>query len=234
MATQVLTNARVFVDGRDFSGQLNATAVEYGIEVLDSTTYTSGGTRINAGGLKTTSMSHSGYWAAPVDAAIFGGMGNKTTVSVLPNAEASGGVSFIAETMKASYSPGGAVGELYAFEVTMEAAGPLVRSTILETGLKSAGGNSTAREVGAVSAGQRVYAALHVLEVTGGGSLVVKIQSDNTSGFSSPIDQLTFAAATGIGGQYLSAAGAITDTWWRANWTLSAGTATFLVSVGII
>jgi hypothetical protein len=234
MATQVMTNARVFVDGLDYSGQLNAVAADYGVDALDATTFASGGTRANAAGLFTTAMNHSGYWDAGVDAATFAAVGNIVVVTVTPNAPVSGEVAFIAQTLNASYQQGAAVGELLPFDLSMEAAGPLVRAAILETGLKSAGGNSTARNLGAVAAGRRVYAALHVLEVTGGGTLAVKIQSDDASGFASPIDQITFANATGVGGQYLSAAGAITDSWWRANYTLSAGTATFIVSVGII
>jgi len=234
MPAQVLTNARLFVDGRDLSGQMNALGVEYGVDALDGTTLMND-TRINVGGLKTTTMSHQGYWAASDDAHMFARIGPSAIVTVCPVAADSGAVSYFENVMHATYSVGGAVGELYPFSFDAEAAGPLVQATVLRNPASvSAGGDGTAYELGAVGAGQRLFAALHVLEVTGGGTLAVKVQSDNASGFPSPIDQITFANATGPGAQLLSVGGAITDDWFRANWTLSAGTATFIVSAGII
>jgi hypothetical protein len=44
---------------------------------------------------------------------------------------------------------------------------------------------------------------------------------------------VAFTAATTATSEFLSTAGAITDDYWRLTWTLSAGTATFAVVVGI-
>jgi hypothetical protein len=56
------------------------------------------------------------------------------------------------------------------------------------------------------------------------------------SGFPSPATRLTFAQKTAAGYEFKSAAGAITDDWWRVDWTIG-GTATptfsFVVAVGI-
>jgi hypothetical protein len=130
MPAQVLTNARLFVDGRDLSGQMNALGVEYGVDALDGTTLMND-TRINVGGLKTTTMSHQGYWAASDDAHMFARIGPSAIVTVCPVAADSGAVSYFENVMHATYSVGGAVGELYPFSFDAEAAGPLVRATVL-------------------------------------------------------------------------------------------------------
>lgn len=230
MASQVLTNATVLVDGLNMSGQLNAVGLEYGVEALDETTF-GDTTRRSKGGLKTTSMSHQGYWAPGTDAEVFSSMGGSTVVTISSTAAAAGDQAYIGQTITTSYAPGGAVGELLAFSVDMEAAGPLAEGTVLTNATATGNGSGTAYLLGALSATQTMYAALHVVSVTG-GTLTVKVQSDNATGFSSPTDQITFTGATTEGGQFGSKAGAVTDTYWRANWTLTGGSATFIVSAG--
>jgi hypothetical protein len=235
MPSQVITNVRLIVDGRDLSGQLNAVAIEYGADALESTTFGSG-TRTHQGGLKTTAMSHQGYWAAADDAHVFARVGPQATVTVGPDGTASGALAYFEQMMHSTYEPGpGAVGELIPFSFSAEAAGPLVRGLVLAPPVAvTAGGDGTAYQLGGVLAGQRIYAALHVLAISAGETLTVKVQSDNASGFPSPIDQITFTGATATGAQFLSTAGAITDDYWRANWTLTGGSATFLLSAGIL
>ena len=87
-------------------------------------------------------------------------------------------------------------------------------------------------QLGAVASGQIVAASLHVIAASG-TSLDVTVESDSTSGMSSPTTQLTFAQATAIGGQFLSAVGPITDDWWRVSWTVVGGSFTFVVAIGI-
>lgn len=231
MASQVLTNTKVWVDQYDVSGQLNAVAVEYGVDALDDTTF-GDDTRSNNGGLKTTSMSHEGYWAAGTDAALFSKIGGSTVVTIAGAGSTIGDDAYLAQTLTTTYSPGAAIGELLAFSVEMEAAGPLLRGALLANNTETGNGDAAPQQLGAVSATQKIYGALHVTSCTG-GTLTVKIQSDSTSGFASPTDQITFTAATGATAQFSSASGAITDTYWRALWTLTGGSASFIVSAGI-
>jgi len=232
MASQVLTNTKVWVDQYDVSGQLNAVAVEYGVDALDETTF-GDDTRTNTAGLKTTTMSHEGYWAAGTDEAIFNSIGNGSTVVTIAGAgSAVGDDAYLAQTLSTTYSPGAAVGELLAFTVDMEAAGPLVRGALLANNTASGNGNAAPVQLGAVAASEKIFGALHVTSIAG-GTLTVKIQSDSASGFGSPTDQITFTAATGLTAQFSSATGAVTDTYWRALWTLTGGSASFIVSAGI-
>ena len=113
-------------------------------------------------------------------------------------------------------------------------AWPVVRGTSLHPPgtARTATGNGTAVQVGAVASGRQMYAALHVLSVSGTATptLTVKVQSD-TVGFGSATDQITFTAATAVGGQISRVAGPITDDYWRASWTISGTNPSFLFVV---
>jgi hypothetical protein len=88
-----------------------------------------------------------------------------------------------------------------------------------------------------VSSSQYLYATLHVLSVAGTSSptITVKVQSDVDNSFGSPTDQITFTAATAIGGQAQRTIGAITDSWFRVVHTISGTNPSFLYicSIGV-
>lgn len=233
MASQVLTNTKVWVDDLDVSGQLNAIAVEYGVEALDDTVF-GDGTRSNTGGLKTTTMSHEGYWAAGTDEKAFSKIGGSTVVTIAGAGSAVGDSAYLAETLTTTYSPSAAVGELLGFSLEMEAAGPLIRGALLANQTATGSANGTPVQLGATTAAQSLYGALHVTSLATGAVLTVKIQSDSASGFASPTDKITFTAASGVTTAELkSAAGANADTYYRASWTLTGGSGSFIVSAGI-
>jgi hypothetical protein len=110
----------------------------------------------------------------------------------------------------------------------------LMRGTILKNATTNITGNGdgTAYELGAVTATERVYAAVHIHAVDG-GTVAVKIQSDDNEGMASATDRITFSTSTGVTSQWKELAGPVTDTWWRANWTY-AGTACQFVVVMMI
>jgi hypothetical protein len=105
---------------------------------------------------------------------------------------------------------------------------------------RTASSVGTGRELGAVTATQRAYAALHVLSVSGTSpTLDVIVQSDDNGSFTTPTSRITFsqANATANRQQFSSVAGAITDTHWRVSYTIGgSGTPTFAfaVTVGIV
>lgn len=241
MAHLVLTDTDVLVDGYDWSGDTNAVNMEYTADDIDDTDFASGGARERLGGLEDVSTSVEGAWeggTTAIDGIVFSDVGVADGVlTVTPEARAAGGRAFMCRNLTGSYSFGGAVGERMGFSASlMGSSGPLVRGTVLEPGLTSrtATGNSSGQQVGAVSASQSVYASLHVL-TAGGTSLDVTVESDDNSGFTSATTRLTFSQVTSsTGGQWQSTTGAITDDYWRAVWTLGAsGPYLFVVSLGI-
>lgn len=242
MAAHVLTDAKLWVSGFDVSGDANRLAVAYGAEAVDDTRF--GMTvRSNAGGLKTLALQCEGFWDADgtdePDDVFFSRVGTSgVPVSFAAEGGDAGDVGYCFESLIANYAQRGQIGEMYAFVVDASAnnGAPLVRGMIaFNAAVSGASGAGTAYNIGAVSATQRAYASLHVLAIGAGTSLGVIVKSDDAQAFSSPTNRISFTAATTIGGQFSSAAGAITDSWWRADWTLTGGTttATFVVVVGI-
>lgn len=130
----------------------------------------------------------------------------------------------------------GAPGDVHPFSFQLVNGGePLVRGRIAlpEGTISGASGNGTAYQLGAVSATQKLYACVHFIDVSSGGSVVIKVQSD-TVGFATPTDRITFTAATGQTSEWKEVAGAITDDYWRVDYARTGG-ATFsaVVAFGI-
>jgi hypothetical protein len=152
---------------------------------------------------------------------------------------ADGSVTYFGRTLATSYTPlQGAPGELAMSSITAKtSSGPLVRGLRIFPPSTSvtATANGTGRQLGALSASQTLYAAMHVLSRTGTLSMTLKIQSDDNAGFTTPTDRITsFTAATGRTYQWGSVAGAVTDTYWRAVLTCTgSGTMSVGVSAGI-
>ncbi len=152
---------------------------------------------------------------------------------------ADGSVTYFGRTLATQYQPiGGAAGELAMAALTAQTStGPLIRGRRIHptSVARSATGNGTAYQLGALSSTQTLYVALHVLDRTGTASMTLSIQSDDNSGMTSATNRITsFTAATARSYQWASVAGAVTDDWWRCVYTITGtGTITFGVSAGI-
>lgn len=240
MAVQIIKDAKLWLGGYDLSGDMNALALTYGAELQDDTVL-GDDTRSRMGGLRTLTFQHEGFWnggAEAVDEVLFGRIGVKDEVmTVGPETGADGEIAFATRIVGGEYSPGGAVGEMLAFSVSGEGRDAFVRGTVMHNAQRTAGGNGVARQLGAASAGQRLYAALHVIAAAGTSpTLDVTVESDDAQGFTTPTTRVTFAQATGVGAQWASpVAGPIADDWWRVSWTIG-GTGpsfSFVVLVGI-
>lgn len=240
MSVQILRDSKLFLDGYDFSGDMSALALAYGAELQDNTTFGMD-TRSRLGGLKTVTVQHEGFWnggANGVDDVLFGKIGVASVpMTIAPMTGAEGELAYSFLSNLGQYTPGATVGEMLRFSVSGEASGELVRGSILLNATKTLTGNGTAFNVGAASSTQKLYAALHVIAASGTSpTLDVKVQSDDASGFGTPTDRITFSQATAIGSQWATPVnGAITDNWWRINYTIG-GTGpsfTFVVFIGI-
>lgn len=235
MATYVLTDCKLFLGGYAVASDFNNFTLNHEADAVENTAF--GGPRTFTSGLKRSMLEGTGFFQAGVGkideilSVEFALNGEVVTVGPTDGAAGSPGFSF--QSLVAKYNPlTGGVGDMLEFSLSAEGVGPLARGTIMENGAQAATGNGTARNLGAASATQKLYTALHVL--SGSGTLTVKVQSDDASGFLTPADQITFTAATGIGAQWATAvSGPITDTWWRASWTIVGGPFTFLVLIAI-
>lgn len=241
MAPFVMIDSKLWVDGFDMSGYKNRITVDGPLALKEHTRFGDKATR-RAAGLRSTALKSSGFWdtagtAFEPDKPYFDRIGVvDVPVSCAPQDGNEGSIGFLFRAGVARYQPGAAVGEMLAFEVNADGSDGvgLVRATIIANKSLAAGAGQlgTAFQIGALSATQKLYAALHVLAVT--TSIDVVLQRD-TVGFPSPLTALTFAQRTTPGSEYLTLAGPQTDDYYRVSVTVVGGApnARFVVVVGI-
>lgn len=240
MATQVIANRPLWVGSYDFSGSVHTMAIAYGAEQKDGTTL-SDSTRKALGGLKTAGFSVEGHWdqtsTNPVDSEAFGNIGSNKIITYTGGQGAEGDIAYFAQLLFSQYSPQGQVGEIFAFSLEAAASDDLVRGTIELKNTISSTGTSTGRQLGALSSTQKMVAVMHVTAADGTSpTLDMVIQSDDNGSFTTATDRITFTQATGITSELLSVNGAITDDYWRAEYTLGGTSPEFtaVVVLGII
>lgn len=243
MAVHVLQNVKTWLAGYELSGQMNALALNDGVELHDATVFNKAG-RVRKAGLYDIDAQLEAYWeggADKIDEIIATRIGTANVpMTIAPNAGAEGDRAYAFRAQPGQYAPGGRIGQLFGLSVPVQgsAGERLVRGTILHNAARAVTANGTALNLGAVLAAQKLYAALHVVAVAGTTpTLDVILQSDNAEGFPSATNRITFAQKTAIGAEWATpVAGAITDDWWRLAWTIG-GTGspsfTFVVVVGI-
>lgn len=238
------TERKLWVGEYDLSGDMNAMRLALTAERQDNTVF-GNDTRRGLGGLTTVLMEHEGLWQAGGGNSVDDVLASKLAVVDLPigigvETGADGEIGYLFRALEGVYVPinAGVVGEMHRFSVSAEGSGGdrAVRSTIMHNATETSSGNGTARQLGAVSASQKLYATLHVVTASSGDTLDVTVESDAASGFASPVTQITFAQATAIAKEYKTAAGAISDDWWRVAWTIGGASPSFIfvVLIGIL
>lgn len=238
---RMFRNVKCYLGPWDFTGKSNKVSLDYSVEekeqtVLDSNSF------IYFPGLMKVAVDMGGFadvgdhstgtlFTDPVLQAAVG-----ETVSVpfsFSTGGADGDMACMFQGLRSKYDPiAGSVGDLQEFNLkVMAGAARLVRAKVglPKASYASASGNGTAYQLGALSATQKLYAAVHFFAVASPGSVVIKVQSD-TVGFPSPVDQITFTAATGQTSEWREVSGAITDDYWRVTYARTGGT-TFQAAV---
>ncbi|WP_030267943.1 hypothetical protein [Streptomyces sp. NRRL B-24484] len=245
MTAIILTNVRLFTAGADLTGSSNKVELQSEVEEKDGTTFGSGGWKAPKGGLASSSIQGEGLWEAGdpglIDDVAWATLGGVGPWTVCPDTAALGSLAYFTQMLRCDYSLLGEVGELAPWSSKGSGAWPLARGQIAHPPgtARSSSGTGTAQQLGALTAGRRLYANLHVLSVAGTAAptITARVESDDNAGFTSATTRLTFNAATAQGGQALRTDGsAITDDWWRIAWSIT-GTGpsfTFAAALGII
>jgi len=220
MSVYWLQNCKIYLAEFDISGDMNEGHLMTRVSPLDTTTF-GNSYRSRLAGLLEFDAAYRGFWQGgdgAIDDNLFDNLGSSNrNLTICPETGAAGEVSYISRAVGVDYSFGGNVGEMLAFDMSLNGQKqPLVRSTVMETGVKTTTFNGTARQLGQVSATQKLYALLHVIAASAGDTLDVKVQSDDNSDFTSPTDRVTFSQATAVGSEWATPVdGPITDDWWR-------------------
>ena len=238
-ATEIATQAKTF--------QLDASA-----EVLDTTALSTTGWSESIGGKKTVTLTFG--LMADFTATVTEGAGSvypqkvRSDYIVTASAQAlearsivlgsaDGSTAYLGDSLTTSFTPvEGEPGGLAMAQLAAVYSGKVARGVLLHPGSASrtSSGTGTGRQLGAVSATQKMYAALHVLHAAGASadqSLTVIVQSDDNSGFTSPTTRISFTAATTVSEQFSSVDGAVTDDYWRVSYTVSGTSPTFKFAV---
>lgn len=250
MGRFVLLNARMFVGGADLTGYNNKIELDSTVEEKEATAFAPSGDvwKEVLGGIRSASLQASGQTAADdtvlglPDDTNWGNLGAVVGHTVCPATAAVSSLAWLSGFLKTSYTLGGAVGDVAPWQGNASGAWPLVRGVVAHDPgtARTTTGTGTAIQIAVsspgVPSGKQLYAALHVLSVSGTTpSLTVAVQTDDNAGFTTPATALTFTAATAKGGQILRVAGPITDNYVRASWTISGTSPSFLflLSVGV-
>lgn len=238
MTIHVLRDVDVIADGYRLRGIMNSVALADIAELQEATVYADTARRRIAG-LRSASIDMEGYFDATLDKELFDRIGvANVPITVAPDGNAEGARAFFFRAIAGEYSHGGGVGEVNPFSLNAQGSdgSRLVRGTIMHNATRTTTANGTAQQIGAIAAGQRMYAALHVLAASASDTLDVVIASDDNSGFTSGANRITFSQATAIGSQWLTLAGPITDNWWRVQWTIGGvgPSFEFIVVLGIL
>lgn len=245
MAVEVLTRPRIWMGPYDVSGDLSGAALKHGRDQKEGQTFGMVG-KARKGGLYETTAEHHGFWSSggPGDA-MFSQIGLvNVPITIAPgsvNQGADGEMAYSFPASHASYELGETMGNLQAFTVKAEAAGDrLVRGTLMHSSNDASGaavvrttsGTGVIRQLGAVAAGQSLWIGSHVIAV-GTGTLTITVKSAAAVGFSSPTTRYTSSVYSAIGNDWASVPGAITDQYWRVEWTIGGGAPAFQFTVNL-
>jgi hypothetical protein len=235
MGELVLLNPKQYVAGLDLSGSYSQHALVLDADAPEFTAF-GDTTREYKGGLIGAGSEHQGFFDGPVDNDLFTNMAAAArNTTITPDGGVEGDVAFFFNQLTTSYAPGAQIGEAYEFSNSNQVSGLVTRGLIVNNGSEVATDDGTAFNLGAVAAGQKLRASLHVLAVAGSSPEVdVIVESDTLEAFTdTPETQITFAQLTDVGGEYATADGAITDTWYRASWVLGVNTDSALIAVSV-
>lgn len=224
--------------GKDFSLELTAPALD--TTALNTTGWTSCIAGQKSGALTLNFMQD--FVNDGVDETLYANFGGSAVPRSVVVGTADGSTALLMNGITLQYSPlTGNVGELaMGSNSAKTSSGPIARGLLLHPSNVSRTSSSvgTGRQMGAVVAGKKIYAALHVIAHTGTSeTLDVKIQSDDNSGFTTATDRITFTQAVGVTSEFKSLAGAITDDYWRISYTIGGSGSpgfTFAVTAGIL
>lgn len=227
-----LLDAVIFANQYDLTADVNKVALDCEAAELDATNMGSGGWHEVVAGIKSsTAKIDTFYNASGAEPAITSLHAAGATLLTVASVGTQGTVAYTARNLAGKYTlPGGKVGDLATLNADLAGDSPegLLRGQIIAPKTTSgSSSNVVGVQLGAVGATQRIYSALHVFAASGSTpSLTVKLRSSTTQG-GTYTDRITHTAFTAAGAELASLAGAVTDTWWRVEWTITGSTPSF-------
>ena len=196
MSKQTWLNCQAWLAQYDLLSAMNAPALEIlGQPQEDTAAPTIAKTRLP--GLIDISAAVNGYQDPTLDGAVFDRLALVDSVLTLTPDNVDYARAFFFKPALAKYSIGGKIGDTAPFKCEGKGNGILVKGNILVPKLaRIISGHGVARQLGAVAAGKKIYAALHVFAASPGDTLDVALESDVSAAFLT-INRI--AATQGVG-----------------------------------
>jgi hypothetical protein len=248
MAKLIQKTTQLYVDKYSLGGDMHRIGLASAADIIEGSVFSGGSTHQKYGGLKTVDASADGYFDAAAghsDPVLFTDLRLADIPwTVAPTDGSEGQPAYTFRALVAQYSPlQSAVGEMAKFSARGAAAETegLIRGTVMLQGItvpKTVTGVGPITQLGAASASQFLYAALHLISVTGSSpTLDVTVKSAAAVGFGSPTTRMTIPTQNAPASVWATRiAGPITDQYWRVDYAIG-GTGGpsfgFVVVVGI-
>ena len=194
MAKVTGKDAAIYVKQYDLSGEGNRVSIAYAVDTVEATCFQAGAKDYVEGNYAWTA-GIDGYWAntGQASSAVFGLIGSGTQIiSIFPEGKSSGKVGYEGWGILTSYNPEALMTGAVVFSADMQGDNSLYRTTMLNSGIKTYNGTSTARNLGTSDVTRGVYGVLRVLGTATEGTVIVKVQQCATEGGS-------YADALGFG-----------------------------------
>jgi len=241
MATSVLNDIKLWRGANDLGGKSNQLRAVFTTDALRDTGFDNAGAHVFLPGLNGAALDHRGMidlGAGSYEDLLFAEHGDADLPITIAIDDTAGNRAYLFQGIPSQLEMGGPVGDLYGFTVQAQGTGKIARGLTLETATtaRTVTFNGTAFQLDAgPSATQFLLGTLHVLAASAGDTLDVVVESDDNEAMTSPTARLTFAQKTATGYEWLSAAGAITDDWYRIAVTIGGSdpSFTFAVAIGI-
>ena len=241
MAQFICTNAKVFADQYDISGYLSTTDIQTASDMHDVTPYGATEHRMIPGLASGTwtaeGFTEFGTTPAKIEKILHTLKSTQDKpFTIVPHGATIGNLAYFLSASFQGFEFGADHGNPNTFVWNGGTSKwQLIRGKIeeLNTTARVATGNSPGAALGAVTATQFLYAAVHV--TAGTGTMDIIVESETGGAFGSPTTVITFPQFTGAGSGIMRVAGPITDDNYRFKWTLASSPSfTFAAVFGIL
>jgi len=230
MAEHVLKNIKVCVDAVDLTCYANSLTLEQTADMLDTTAFCDDSARTFLAGLIQNSAQYGGWLDMETTDSVIDALVGASSASILSfgveDGAADGTIAYVTQGRVSSYQRLGAIGEIAPYDLTFQGTGWLGRGAVAVNSAVTSTSDSAGSQLGALSATQTLYSAVHATVVSGTSpTMDIIIESDDNAGFTGATTRITHTQLTAVGSELSSVAGAVTDDYWRAGMTIG-GTAT--------
>jgi hypothetical protein len=232
MAPHVLWDAKIYIAGRDCSGDHNAIDLPWSVAELAAGTFGSRTQRYLAGAATwaLTGQGFQSYGTGDISHHLRSLKGRPDTVFTVGGAEVGVSLGWTFTGVVVDASPmGGEWGSLHAFRFrAVPAVGAPLREVQLLAGAGTpivANGASPAVALGPLTAAQQVISRAEVVAPVTGATpqLTLTVESAPAADMVGATVRATFPPITGVGVWTVSVTGPVTDGFWRVAWTITAG-----------